>query len=177
MILNPLCHSARCHSARCHSAQPSPAQLPRPAREASMCEAAFSAPKRSATVRPLGVRYQSLPLCAPAQVAELLVGHRAPLTKWLGIPGCSASKSSHQCTSRQFTLSCSCLPYLTTESSSTLLSPPNSQPNPPICSVPPAQMLPRPSSTLSSTCPFFSLPSAPTVSCLAALLRGVLIIG
>jgi len=77
-------------------------------------------------VRPLGVRYQSLPLRAPAQVAELLVGHRAPLTKWLGIPGCSASKSSHQRASRQFALSCACLPYLTTESSSTL--PPPQQP-------------------------------------------------
>ena len=57
-------------------------------------------------------------MCA-SPVAELLVGHRAPLTKWLGIPGCSASKSSHQRASRQFALSCACLPYLTTKSSST----------------------------------------------------------
>ena len=62
-------------------------------------------------------------------MAELLVGHRAPLTKWLGVPGCSASKSSHQRASRQFALSCACLPYLTTESSTHSL-PPNSNPIP-----------------------------------------------
>ena len=82
-------------------------------------------------MRPLGVRYQSLPLCAPAQVAELARRAQSSIHQWLGIPGYSASKSSHRRASRQFALSCACLPYLTTESSTHSL-PPNSNPIPPL---------------------------------------------